>query len=51
MIVIVDDKAFNSKIETITILFDDDDEYHNCMMQMLQYAKIHTGPKEEVLNE
>lgn len=51
MIVVVDDKAFNSNIENITILFDNDEEYNSCLIQMLQYAKIHTGPKEEVLNE
>lgn len=50
MIIIVGDKAFDSKLEKITVIFDDE-EINNCLIQMVNFSKITSEPQEEVLNE
>lgn len=51
MIVVIGDKAFDSKLEKITVIFDDE-EINNCLIQLVNFSKIISEPqKEEVLIE
>jgi len=48
MIIITEHGSFDSKLESITILFDSD-EIYNYVEQMFNFGKINSFPNEQLI--